>query len=703
MRVLGRILMLLGLLVLLTLLPLRLFAAPLYESLAGGVPVDTNTVFGRTLAARAGDRINVLDYGATGNGATDDGPAISAAIAQANAVFAASGNRMAVYFPAGRYRVATALTQFAINTPGALKGDGRFKTFILMDPALSGTLFSWSETWGLTPLYTGVYPAATAWNGAEVDDMTISGNTANGAVQNALVFYDRNDYVQMHNVDLMYFNGACLRVGQTLNEPQAYMRESNFYGIRMWGCGSSSVAALTLDSANTSPTLYADATNEVSFYNLDIVSSNGKSIQIANTATGAGGNGGTRLIRFFGARVESGTDDLITLGASGSAGLVNTVQFLGLEENAVAAGKCGVKTVGTSTASPTSVRIEGSVIGGSGQGACIGAGSDIRLAIEMATSQTNLTVGPSSAVLGPIYVDGNGREYLWTSSIDTTSAANVRLPSYNYGTPGGAVSVMAGVHDSTPARGYPIPPGSVDLQTTRFSQSQVASGGTSVVSGGENNTASNYDSVVAGGNQNTASGYRAAVGGGAANLAFGQYSAVPGGVGNTAAGTGAVAMGSNAADRAVNGKFAYASGDFAVQGDAEMGWVQLRGAPSATSAVRLTSDGAAPSAYNLDNLPVAGTLFHLRASATCRDTTNGDWAGWNVVDAWLNRPATGSLVYTGGYSSASAPSQSSGAGSTASLILAADQTYFGLSASVTMPNTHLWHCVLKAETPEEVQ
>ena len=64
----------------------------------------------------------------------------------------------------------------------------------------------------------------------------------------------------------------------------------------------------------------------------------------------------------------------------------------------------------------------------------------------------------------------------------------------------------------------------VDMQDNRSSNSQVASGNYSVVSGGRRNTASGADSVVGGGYQNVASGNYSAVPGGLQNTASGLYS-----------------------------------------------------------------------------------------------------------------------------------------------------------------------------------
>ena len=201
---------------------------------------------------------------------------------------------------------------------------------------------------------------------------------------------------------------------------------------------------------------------------------------------------------------------------------------------------------------------------------------------------------------------------------------------------------------------------------------------------------------------NQANGYRSTVLCGAFNLSFGQYS-VSCGLSNDADGNNSYTFGLYTVGRATNGKFAYSGGEFSTPGDVQMGWVQLRTATATTAATRLTSDAAAPSINNVVNMNTAGLVYHLRVSATCRDTTNGDWAVWAVGDGVMNRPATGNVTYAGVYTTATTPSMSAGAGSTATLTLAADTTNNGLSASVAMPNTHLWHCVLKADTPEEIE
>jgi microcystin-dependent protein len=88
----------------------------------------------------------------------------------------------------------------------------------------------------------------------------------------------------------------------------------------------------------------------------------------------------------------------------------------------------------------------------------------------------------------------------------------------------------------------------VDLQTARLGTApgQVASGETSVIAGGQNNTSSGRLAVVSGGGNNTASGQGAQVGGGENNTASGQYATIPGGQNNVASGNYSFAVGRRA-------------------------------------------------------------------------------------------------------------------------------------------------------------
>jgi len=94
-----------------------------------------------------------------------------------------------------------------------------------------------------------------------------------------------------------------------------------------------------------------------------------------------------------------------------------------------------------------------------------------------------------------------------------------------------------------------------------------ASGGASTIGGGNSNSASGSASTIGGGNSNAASATSATVGGGYLNTASGIYATVPGGVGAAAT---------------LYGQMAYASGQFANQGDAQSSLYVMRNATSSS-------------------------------------------------------------------------------------------------------------------------
>jgi hypothetical protein len=98
----------------------------------------------------------------------------------------------------------------------------------------------------------------------------------------------------------------------------------------------------------------------------------------------------------------------------------------------------------------------------------------------------------------------------------------------------GTGATLAQVPDGTVAGGNKRGTRATDLQKGRTSASQVASGVSSTICGGVNNTASAAFAFVGGGDGNTASGQPSVVAGGGGNTASGGDSCVLGGFFNTA-------------------------------------------------------------------------------------------------------------------------------------------------------------------------
>jgi hypothetical protein len=142
----------------------------------------TGSTTARTLANRFADVVNVKDFGAVGDGVTDDTAAIQAAI---NSV--SSGQKIEIFFPRGNYIINGTLTynqrfiSFVLDEAALLSGSGtvngytfastnwqfvkRIKDRLFVGPTLDandGTLWtngpaSWSQDWVEIELNTQVF------------------------------------------------------------------------------------------------------------------------------------------------------------------------------------------------------------------------------------------------------------------------------------------------------------------------------------------------------------------------------------------------------------------------------------------------------------------------------------------------------------------------------------------------------------------
>ena len=182
--------------------------------------------------------------------------------------------------------------------------------------------------------------------------------------------------------------------------------------------------------------------------------------------------------------------------------------------------------------------------------------------------------------------------------------------------PKGGGSILANTPDNTVAGGNKRGIGAVDWQTSRTNATNVASGSFTVLSGGQGNQATADSSTISGGTSNATSGGSGVVAGGASNSVTAPFGSVPGG---------------SQALAATYGKFAYASGMAATQGDAQYGLSILRGATVAGATARLTSDGNAADATNVCNLPNnSAYLLKILLAATDTAHTAGLVAEYSV-------------------------------------------------------------------------
>lgn len=177
-------------------------------------------------------------------------------------------------------------------------------------------------------------------------------------------------------------------------------------------------------------------------------------------------------------------------------------------------------------------------------------------------------------------------------------------------TPKGTGAFIVGpAPDGTATGGNARGANAVDLQISRTSNSRIASGESSVIAGGTNNTAQGAGSVVTGGQSNIASGVRSSVIGGEQNIATGNYSAMLGGLRGSAG---------------LYGQVTHASGMFDVTGDAQNSIIKVRRVVN-NSTSELFLDGASSRAIIAPNSPNTSRVWNARLQ--CVAVTNVQGTG----------------------------------------------------------------------------
>lgn len=377
----------------------------------------------------SGHRLNVLNFGAKCDSTTDDSTAINATIDAVIAQYSAGTPLPDVVYIPGVCKYVT--PHATMLYPVSFIGDGHQKSVILVDKTLSGTVFAWSDVWqggaqtGTTfSLFGGSPPNRS---GVIVSGLSIVGDTSTANTQNAFIFYDRADFVLFNDVQVWYMKGRGLYSGVLLNTTQSYMRESHFQNVRFNSCGTTSTPVVEFSSEGTGGT---DATNEVQFYNLNVIGSNGPPLVIRNDSAST-----VRYVNFYGLRLEtSSADNLMTIGDGTFAGGVNSINVYGFQAIGAPSGKSAIATLAPNSTAANlifNINVDGFITNSAGGGINVQAGRALWFKIwEMSTTGTNFTVGAASLGIGKVTVDTNdGAQSSWTASVDATSAANVQSPT----------------------------------------------------------------------------------------------------------------------------------------------------------------------------------------------------------------------------------------------------------------------------------
>jgi hypothetical protein len=376
-----------------------------------------------SIGTQAADRLNILDYAPPGThvdrtGHDDVSEALINVIKAAN-TFTAKGEPACIYIPPGIYRIKQSPPEFA--RAGCVKGDGPTQSVLVIDPSFSGDLLAWSEAWEPTT------------PGPTVVGIKIVGSKGAEHIQNAMVFYDRNDEVFIDNVVVNDVHGRALYSGVAKHAEQAYMRESHLRSLRFFRDGAPNVPVVEFCSEGTGK---VDATNEIRLSQIDIYGSNGPSFVVRNKGSGGIRNISVESLRIEGAENGTTAADLMTIGDPVMKGAVNSLTFSGLELIDPYPGYAALRlTAAPGAPAPYHIAVQGSIGGGLpyGEGIRIDAGRSSTFTLSsMYTLGTNVVIGPG---VSQIVLDGAGQEACWTYRIDPKSENSVLTRVFAAGIP----------------------------------------------------------------------------------------------------------------------------------------------------------------------------------------------------------------------------------------------------------------------------
>lgn len=415
----------------------------------------TGSTTARTLAARFSQVVNIRDYGALGNGVADDSGALKAAINAVNTAYAA-GVPAALYLPTGWYYIKNtngAMPEFAVGVPGAVIGDGPNKSVIWLDSGYAGDTFSWSGASSTVDFPGNTVTPSSNLNTPLVEGITIIGNTGAASQQNALMFYDLDDAVTVQDVEIYSMPGYGISMGLTKNASIAYVRESFFKNVKCWNCGKGSIVAAIYIGSTTSGS--SDATNEISFYKLDVFRSAGPGVVISNHNNVSA----TRGIKFFGLRVEDTGGDGLDIGLPTDLGQVAGVDVYEFDAPNVNSATNGVKITTGGSNQPYTINFIGGTIGpGAGNGIDIDNARQVHLVgfSGFSVSGTDIIFGANAGA--DTSFNGGSLPPSWTYSYSAVTGYgallnNLTTPYLAAGLPGSmskvGVAAMQGTTAST--------------------------------------------------------------------------------------------------------------------------------------------------------------------------------------------------------------------------------------------------------------
>lgn len=185
---------------------IALGGSPAIVSLGGYDVTALGSLTPRSLADRFADVVNVLDYGATGDGTTDDTTAIQTALDKTGTI----------YFPAGTYKITSELN---ISSNSTLMGDGKEKTVLYFYKASN-------------PASDEFMLKADTKTNITVKNLTLSSNAYDDGLFN-LGQYNTTPNPYYTDTEQGRINGLLISSCTNVNVLDCEVRYFNYHGIRV--------------------------------------------------------------------------------------------------------------------------------------------------------------------------------------------------------------------------------------------------------------------------------------------------------------------------------------------------------------------------------------------------------------------------------------------------------------------------------------
>jgi len=227
----------------------------IYSDTAIGYTVQTGPTSSdpvvRTVQAKLDDFANVRDFGATGDGSTDDTEAINRALSQLYCVDASNTqSRRTLYFPAGTYRI---IESIVIPTYAKLVGEGADCTTIFLDTSSDiSSLSAYVARLGDSLQQTGVNignNGATAPQNIEISSMTFE-------------TVETTDVFLVEDAAQCYFDSVNFLGPLTQANIVANLASDNIAGVRFASTSSLICNNITFDKCKFSNLTYGIDTDQ---------------------------------------------------------------------------------------------------------------------------------------------------------------------------------------------------------------------------------------------------------------------------------------------------------------------------------------------------------------------------------------------------------------------------------------------------------